>query len=239
MGMQCLAGAGIVHGSLTIRSLLYVLTDGRYIVKISNYGLTQLLFPGRVPVQLSRWCSPEVLCSGAPDLCGDVWSFGITLWQLFNQGQAPFPELSDEDVAAAIKKGLRLKCTEGCDGSVFSLMQACWGDEPTLRPSFTELSANINEALLKKHAVADSAVTLECNEEGNYGSCSAKACEGNYSQHEHIALPGVVPEDAVETPEALVATAASPPSQPKTSTSSSCRNRRIRRSISSKICTIL
>ena len=38
-----------------------------------------------------KWLAPEVLLNNPTDLASDVWAFGVTLWEMFNFGETPYP----------------------------------------------------------------------------------------------------------------------------------------------------
>lgn len=50
-----------------------------------------------VPV---RWTPPEVLTQGSWSEKSDVWSFGVTVWEIFSDGAEPYARKSDEEVRA-------------------------------------------------------------------------------------------------------------------------------------------
>lgn len=63
-----------------------------YRVKISDFGLArqlkegtyQVATPSMIPV---RWTSPESFKTQKFTSKSDVWSFGITVWELFSYGE--------------------------------------------------------------------------------------------------------------------------------------------------------
>lgn len=61
-----------------------------------------------VPV---RWMAPELLKKGAgqPSTASDIWSFGITIWEVFSQGNSPYPELANSEVKQHVCDGKTLQ----------------------------------------------------------------------------------------------------------------------------------
>ena len=45
-----------------------------------------------------RWLSPEALTLGKFTIHSDIWSFGITMWEIFTYGMQPFYGYSNEEV---------------------------------------------------------------------------------------------------------------------------------------------
>ncbi|GIL49207.1 hypothetical protein Vafri_5351 [Volvox africanus] len=91
-----------------------------------------------VPV---RWSAPEVLHKGG---CwsekSDVYSYGVTMWEIFSNGAEPYANRSDIEVATAIVNGDLLQRPKDCPHPVYALMQDCWRQDPAQRPSFRQIA---------------------------------------------------------------------------------------------------
>ena len=46
-----------------------------------------------------RWSPPEVLTSYRWSDKSDVWSFGVTMWEIFSGGNEPYAQKSDSEVS--------------------------------------------------------------------------------------------------------------------------------------------
>lgn len=90
----------IIHRDLAARNILVQSMD---CVKISDFGLAQVTDGGNYYIaQNSRdlpikWYSPETLKTMKYSFKSDVWSFGVTLFEMFTYGETPFPELEIRD----------------------------------------------------------------------------------------------------------------------------------------------
>ena len=80
--------------------------------------------------------SPEALEQKKYSKFSDVWSFGITLWEIFSLGTNPYFGYSNEDLISAIKDGLRLDMPIYGDADLYSLMKQCWEFNTHDRPRF-------------------------------------------------------------------------------------------------------
>jgi len=83
----------------------------------------------------------------------DVWSFGVVLWEIFTLGALPYSELSNKEVITKVQNGHRLsKPTANCPSEIYELMQRCWKDDPSERPSFNQITICLKSTckILKK-----------------------------------------------------------------------------------------
>lgn len=94
----------------------------------------------RVPMRLAlKWLSTEGMDKKLFSEKSDVWSFGITMWELFSYGRAPYGKVKTTMIQKAVREGLRLSCPAGCPQEVWALLCSCWLVDPTDRPTFAEL----------------------------------------------------------------------------------------------------
>lgn len=99
--MQYLASMHYVHRDLAARNCL--VTD-RLVIKICDLGLTRDVYACDYYVVQStkylpvRWMSPEAIVYGCFAEASDVWSFGITLWEMYSYGSRPYHDLDNSQV---------------------------------------------------------------------------------------------------------------------------------------------
>ena len=134
----------IIHRDLAARNIL---VKSERCVKLSDFGLAQLLLKDYYVVQTMHrnlplmWYAPESILRNKFTMKSDVWSFGVTLWEMFTFGQDPAVLRSDNPVELgyALIAGTRLPQPERCPSDVYQIMNQCWRLDYNLRPSFATL----------------------------------------------------------------------------------------------------
>lgn len=51
---------------------------------------------GKIPI---RWTAPEAIAYRKFTSASDVWSYGITMWEVISYGERPYWEMSNQDVS--------------------------------------------------------------------------------------------------------------------------------------------
>lgn len=165
-GMDYLSSRGIVHGDLASRSVMVISTPNPtglppVVTKLSvGLPLGPALFPGDYqivrpdcPPLPVRWMSPEAIATDGRSLKmpADVWSYGVTLWELYSAGCQPYEGFDDHELVDLILARQLLPCPPpptqtGIETSrVYSLMIDCWALEPGDRPTFVDVLARLEQ----------------------------------------------------------------------------------------------
>lgn len=83
-----------------------------------------------------RWTAPEALESRKFNDKTDVWSLGVTLYELWTQAALPYgSSMNNQKVWVEVAHGLRLPQPDECSDDVYSLMQQCWTTAQAERPT--------------------------------------------------------------------------------------------------------
>merc|ERR1712054_215013 len=75
----------------------------------------------------------------------DVWSYGITLVEIWMDGAIPYPEMNTAEVASAVQSGQVHDKVPQCSDAIYEIMKLCWSSDPNDRPSFSELERRIRD----------------------------------------------------------------------------------------------
>ncbi|KAM4704109.1 proto-oncogene tyrosine-protein kinase receptor Ret [Rhinophrynus dorsalis] len=161
-GMQYLAEMKLVHRDLAARNVL--VAEGRK-MKISDFGLSRDVYEedsyvkrskGRIPV---KWMAIESLFDHIYTTQSDVWSFGVLLWEIVTLGGNPYPGIAPERLFNLLKTGYRMEKPENCSDEMYNLMLKCWKQEPDKRPTFGEISKELEKMMVKSRDYLDLAAS--------------------------------------------------------------------------------
>ncbi|KAG8446501.1 hypothetical protein GDO86_014091 [Hymenochirus boettgeri] len=141
------------HSDLALRNCLLT---ADLTVKIGDYGLAHskyrddyLVTSDQLWVPL-RWIAPELIDEVHGNLlvvdqtkASNIWSLGVTLWELFELGKQPYHEYSDRQVLSYVIKEQQLKLPKPqlkqlLSDRWFEVMQFCWL-QPEQRPTAEEV----------------------------------------------------------------------------------------------------
>ncbi|CAG8724813.1 20338_t:CDS:2, partial [Racocetra persica] len=115
-------------------------------IKISDFGFSRKLysimisksknFYGVIPfVDPQKLGNFEYVC----DKESDVYSMGVLMWEISNNGCRPFALKNDSTLATYIIGGLRETPVSGTPIYYVKLYSDCWNDKPERRPSMEEV----------------------------------------------------------------------------------------------------
>ncbi|EAT39464.1 AAEL008732-PA [Aedes aegypti] len=143
-GMQYLEQHHFVHRDLAARNILLA---SRNQAKISDFGLSRAIGAGDDYYRASqggkwpiKWYAPESFNYGTFSHASDVWSFGVTMWEMYSLGAPPYQDMKGVDVIKLIENGQRLSQPDLCPENVFEVMKNCWNYNPKSRPTFKFLT---------------------------------------------------------------------------------------------------
>ncbi|KAM7006929.1 receptor tyrosine-protein kinase erbB-3a isoform 2-T2 [Tautogolabrus adspersus] len=142
-GMYYLEENRVVHRNLAARN---VLLKNNYTAQISDYGIADLLYPDdkkyfyneiKAPI---KWMALESILFRRYTHQSDVWSYGVTIWEMMSYGAEPYAAMRPTEVPDLLEKGERLSQPQICTIDVYMVMVKCWMIDENVRPTFKELA---------------------------------------------------------------------------------------------------
>uniref|UniRef100_A0A673BP73 Tyrosine-protein kinase n=1 Tax=Sphaeramia orbicularis TaxID=375764 RepID=A0A673BP73_9TELE len=127
-GMAYLESSNFIHRDLAARNCLVSKNNE---VKVSDFGMTRFVLDdqytssqcSKFPV---KWSSPEVIRFCKFSSKSDVWSFGVLMWEVYNEGRLPYDNQTNAEVVESLNAGLRLLKPRLAPTSAYQLMEWCW-----------------------------------------------------------------------------------------------------------------
>uniref|UniRef100_A0A8C3GJW8 Tyrosine-protein kinase n=2 Tax=Cairina moschata TaxID=8855 RepID=A0A8C3GJW8_CAIMO len=177
-GMAYLHSLHYIHRDLAARN---VLLENENVVKIGDFGLAKAIPEGHEYYRVCEdgdspvfWYAVECLKECKFYYASDVWSFGVTLYELLTRcdpAQSPpvkFIELIGATqgqmtvlrLIELLDRGKRLPSPKDCPCEIYRLMKNCWEAEASFRPAFPNLVPILKAFHEKYRAQAPSVFSL-------------------------------------------------------------------------------
>jgi serine/threonine protein kinase len=153
VGMSYVAEHGYVHRDLAARNCLVSChpTSHRIDVKIADFVLARRVLSGSTYYEGTdseeiaiRWAAIEAILEARFSEATDVWSFGVTMWEVFSYAARPYGDIdSTPDVVRRVVAGRLLDRPDETPDCVYELMSSCWALDFSKRPSFAGLVTSL------------------------------------------------------------------------------------------------
>uniref|UniRef100_A0A8C5QQN5 receptor protein-tyrosine kinase n=1 Tax=Leptobrachium leishanense TaxID=445787 RepID=A0A8C5QQN5_9ANUR len=150
-GMEYLSSKNFIHRDLAARNCML---NENMNVSVADFGLSKKIYngdyyrQGRIAKMPVKWIAIESLADRVYTTKSDVWSFGVTMWEIATRGQTPYPGVENSEIYDYLRQGNRLKQPPDCLDGLYDLMSNCWQLNSKDRPSFETLQGEL-EKLLK------------------------------------------------------------------------------------------
>ncbi|XP_067308095.1 uncharacterized protein si:ch73-40a2.1 [Pseudorasbora parva] len=158
-GMEYLSLQGFLHRDLAARNCM--LGDDMRVC-VADFGLSKKIYCSnyyrhknwtiKLPV---KWMAIESVSDNIFTTKSDVWSFGITMWEITSRGKTPYPGVSNYELLDLLEKGHRLRQGD-IDSKLYEVMLSCWHVDPSQRPAFGELGQSLKGLLSELPPLEDS-----------------------------------------------------------------------------------
>ena len=136
-GMEYLASKKVVHRDLAARNCML---DADLHVKVADFGLSRKLSGSNSHHQMvatsviPQSSAPECFLPGGKiNEKTDVWAFGVTLWEIFNEGAVPPIMVQNDGTLIGVAPPKK------CPPKIYELMLRCWSYDQDHRPFFSDI----------------------------------------------------------------------------------------------------
>lgn len=132
-GMEYLSTKRFIHRDLAARNCML---NENMSVCVADFGLSKKIYngdyyrQGRIAKMPVKWIAIESLADRVYTSKSDVWSFGVTMWEIATRGQTPYPGVENSEIYDYLRQGNRLKQPVDCLDGLYALMSRCWELNP-------------------------------------------------------------------------------------------------------------
>jgi serine/threonine protein kinase len=130
-----------------------VMIDSNGVAKLSDFGMSTLAdHQASLSAEYSvkdaftlAFAAPELIESGGRSFsaCTDVYAFGVLMWELMGNGEAPYPGVPGPFIPDLVRRGER-PIVQAAAATEFGptyvkLMAECWCSDASARPSISQI----------------------------------------------------------------------------------------------------
>ncbi|XP_059496909.1 tyrosine-protein kinase receptor UFO isoform X1 [Stegostoma tigrinum] len=178
-GMEYLSNKNFIHRDLAARNCML---NENMNVCVADFGLSKKIYngdyyrQGRISKMPVKWIAIESLADRVYTTKSDVWSYGVTMWEIATRGQTPYPGVENSEIYDYLRQGNRLKQPPDCLDALYELMYYCWQLNPRERPTFEIICCQLEKIVEDLPPSSDPEEILYVNMEDAYGR-SDSCCE--------------------------------------------------------------
>ena len=157
-GMEYLSKLNFIHRDLACRNIYVTINLS---CRIADFGMCRELKKEQeyhkssdthIPV---RWTAPESVFYQRYSEKSDVWSYGMTMYEIWGMCLKPWFALATEEVVDTLLQHNLPTPPTGCPRSVYELMIDIWDPDPENRPNFSGLLSKLKTIKLSNQIETD------------------------------------------------------------------------------------
>lgn len=145
-GLAFLHSKNILHRDI---KSLNVLLDEQAKARLTDFGLSKVKNETKSLTKNAQknkelvgtlpWIAPELFDGEKYTYKSDIYSLGITFWELATR-QIPYAEHTSEAIPVFVSRGKREIIPQDCPPKLAYLIQECWAGNPDARPTAEDLA---------------------------------------------------------------------------------------------------
>jgi serine/threonine protein kinase len=200
-GMKHLASKHFIHRDLAARNVLLAagISSTGMVCKVADFGLSrggaaageadegggEDYYRSQSGIFPVRWTSPEAMETLKFSEASDIWSYGIVLIEILQDGERPFSDIkSNPDVVQFTMSGGTHPKPPVCNtsaalGELYDIVTECFAADAAARPSFSVVAVRVGQLAMdhfgtESHAVKGPVVsTASAGNEYEYSNSGA------------------------------------------------------------------
>jgi serine/threonine protein kinase len=162
LGMAHLSSRHFIHRDLAARNILVA---SGMVAKVADFGLSrssvldggnekdgggQEYYRSKHGVFAVRWTAPEAMEKSRFTQASDVWSFGVVMVELLQDGAVPYGLWTTQYVMMKVVGGHNHEKPAKCPNKLYSMMLECWQFDPRERPLFSSLATLLESPAIQQ-----------------------------------------------------------------------------------------
>jgi len=147
-GLAFMHAKSIVHRDLKPQNIL-IDRSRAGVPKICDFGLSRMYdsMKGRQTkvAGTAAYLAPEVIGMNHAEVATpvDVFAFAVTFWWMLHRTD-PYPKLGEPQILMGVfQRGLRPTVSPDCPENIAALIEDCWVEDPTQRPTMVNILERI------------------------------------------------------------------------------------------------
>jgi serine/threonine protein kinase len=209
-GIKFLHDKGVVHGGVATHSFMMQSVDnGKYVLKVSDFGLHRPVKSVELAGRKLHWDAPELVIDGDEDDNSDKvfsretdsYGFGMCLYEVMHRVQ-PWKKVKNIDVKKKLENKERpvvnALLSEDAPGfvDIRAIMKSCWEHDPRERSNFETITRVINYSALQCRE-SEQSLMLPIPSVGG-GENQSNSSSEDENQNTNVASVSTTPEKIAE-----------------------------------------
>lgn len=147
----------VIHRKLSTSSFC---VNERHVIKLGEFDRARTTIDDEFVAEedeeiLIKYAAPEVLANLLYSTKSDLWSLGVTLWEVFNKGAIPYQFVKTKKLILSVVSGQLLLPLGDCATPIKDIILKCFNHDSARRPHVTQLVRILENQVALEAIVAE------------------------------------------------------------------------------------